>query len=292
MNAKLKNLKSTVIFAPLSKVQRYHIRQSIFLASVPLICGTLLLFLLWIFTKLNLFFLESSGMAFDEQIREAYFKQVEIETYGVVGYLLLQVSVSLVASFLVMRWATAPFSSAQLMVEKAMKNPGDLKPSAQWLSESPGFDRVIWAFCLRVKSGGENQVKSLPQFGLNIPFLIKFVLTYGTLSVSTGYVLSIIMDSVYKRVVDLALQLVKSKGISGHYFIAQQEILQDANNITIVMAMLIYIYMGFQISRHMSSMLFVFSRSIKEDRFPIYLRSGDLYTGLADTLNEARRKIG
>jgi hypothetical protein len=283
--------KNKVIVPPFSSILKYHIRYAIFLASVPLICGVLLLLLLWVFTTLNLYFFEANGMLVDEQIRGAYFKQVELETYGVIGYLILQVAVSLVASFLVMRWATAPFSSGEAMVRTAMDDPANLKPSSKWMSESPAFDRVIWLFCLRVKSGGENQVKDFPSYGLNIPFLAKFLLTFGTLSVSTGYVLSIIMDSVYRRIVELSFQLVKSKNFSGHYFVAQQEILQTATNLTIGVAVLIYLYMGIQISKHMSNMLFVFSRAVRDDRFPIYLRAGDLFTGLADTMNKARERI-
>jgi len=279
------------IIAPLSKIQKYHIRYSIFLGSVPLICGSILLLLLWVFTKLNLFYLESRGMVLDPQIREAYFSQVQMETFAVIGYLVLQVAVSLVASFLVMRWATAPFATSERQVKVAMSTPDKLKPEVNWMSESPAFDRIVWQFCLRIKAGGENTVKDLPYFGLNYPFLIKYFLTYGALSVSTGYVLSIIMDTIYRRTVELGLQLVRTKEIGQHYFLAQQDILKDATYFAMILSICIYLWIGVLISKQMSNMLFVFSRAIKDDRFPIYLRMGDLYTGLAETLNEARTKI-
>lgn len=288
MNAKNRNPE---LLAPLSKIQKYHIRYSIFLASVPLICGSVLLLLLWVFTKLNLYFLESRGMVLDPQVREAYFSQVQMETFAVIGYLVLQVAVSLVASFLVMRWATAPFATSERQVRTALKTPDKLKPEVNWMSESPAFDRLIWQFCLRIKAGGENTVKELPNFGLNYPFLIKYFLTYGALSISTGYVLSIIMDTIYRRIIDLGLQLVKANDIGQHYFLAQQDILKDATYFTMIFSVCIYLYIGVLISNQMSNMLFVFSRAIKDDKFPIYLRMGDLYTGLAETLNEGREKI-
>jgi hypothetical protein len=38
-------------------------------------------------------------------------------------------------------------------------------------------------------------------------------------------------------------------------------------------------------------MIFVFSRSIQDDRFPITLRGNDCYRDLSALLNEARKKI-
>ncbi len=285
------SLKNKVIFANLSDVQRYHLFYTFILSIVPLCCGLLLLMLISVFSNLNLYFLESNGLMLNEMVREAYFRQVESEMISVAGYLAFQVLVTSVVSFLVMRWATAPFSSAHKTVKTAMENPEGLRPSPRWLSESPAFDRIIWLFSLRVKSGGENQVKEMVRFGTNLPFFAKFLLTFGVLSVSTGYVLSIIMDSVYKRVIDLALQLVKTNSTVSHYFLAQQDILVDANTVMICLSMFIYFVIGFHISRYMATMLFVFSRAIYEDKFPITLRSVDLYTELAEILNKARNRI-
>jgi hypothetical protein len=287
----LQSMKNKVIFGSLTDVQRYHLFYTFILSIVPLCCGLLLLMLISVFSNLNLYFLESNGLMLNEMVREAYFRQVEAEMISVAGYLAFQVFVTSVVSFLVMRWATAPFSSARKMIKAAMENPDSLRPNPRWLSESPAFDRIIWLFSLRVKSGGENQVKEMVRFGTNLPFFAKFLLTFGVLSVSTGYVLSIIMDSVYKRVIDLALQLVKSNSTVSHYFLAQQDILIDANTLMICLSMFFYFIIGFQISRYMATMLFVFSRTIYEDKFPITLRSVDLYTDLADILNKARNRI-
>lgn len=287
----LKSIQNKVLFKSLSEVQRYHLFYTFVLSVVPLCCGLLLLMLISVFSNLNLYFLESNGLILNEMVREAYYRQVEAEMISVTGYLIFQVFVTGIVSYLVMRWATAPFSSAIKMVKTAMESPDQLRPNPRWLSESPAFDRIIWLFSLRIKSGGENQVKEMVRFGTNLPFFAKFLLTFGVLSVSTGYVLSIIMDSVYKRVIELALQLVKTNNTVSHYFLAQQDILNDANTLMICVAMFFYFLLGLQISRYMATMLFVFSRAIYEDRFPITLRSVDLYTELADVLNKARNRI-
>ena len=282
----------TIPLPDLSPTSRYHIHYTLLLSAVPLVCGLVLILLLSVFSKLNLYFLEANGMLLDEQVRDAYFKQVELETFSVVGYLFLQVFVTAIASFVVMRWATAPFTGAQKMIRQAMANPNALKPASRWLSESPIFDRLIWLFCLRIKSGGENQVKTpLPSFGTNIPFLVKFLAVFITLSFSTGYVLSIIMESVYGRIVDLGLHLTKSTGATGHYFLAQQEMLQDANTLTTACALACYFVLGLSISRYMATMLFVFSKAVHQDRFPVTLRADDVYSELADTVNQARASI-
>jgi hypothetical protein len=282
----------TIPLPTLTLISRYHIRYTLLLSAVPLACGLILILLLSVFSKLNLYFLEANGMLPNEQVRDAYFKQVELEIFSVVGYLFLQVFVTAMASFVVMRWATAPFTGAQAMIQKAMENPDRLKPASRWFSESPTFDRLVWLFCLRIKSGGENQVKSrLPSFGANIPFLVKFLAAFTVLSFSTGYVLSIIMGSVYGRIVDLGLHLTKSTGATSLYFLAQQEILQDANTLTTACALGCYFVLGLSISRYMTTMLFVFSKTMHEDRFPISLRSNDIYGELAQTMNQARARV-
>ncbi len=285
-----KRFKNIVIFPALTPLARYRLCYSALLTAVPLACGLVLLMLVSIFSQLNLYFLEANGLPLDEKIRDAYFKQVELEIFSTTGYFALQIVVTAIAAYMVMRWATAPFVNAQTMVRTAIDQPEKLRPASSWLSESPAFDRVIWLFCLRLKGGGPNQVKELIPFGTNFPFLAKFLLTFGTLSLSTGYVLSIIMDSVYRRVVELAVHLVNSGKMGSHYFLAQQQILQDANTLTTSLAMLIYFFLGLKISRYMAVMIFVFSRAIKEDSFPLTLRATDLYGSFAKTLNEARQK--
>jgi hypothetical protein len=281
------------VIAPLGPVGRYHLRSSLFLTCVPFLCGIVLLLLLMVFAKLNLYYLESNGFPVDEQLRDAYYVQVQTETLGVAGFLLLQLAVTSVVSIVVMRWASAPFLNAARTLQTAITNPDRLKPQNRWLSESPFFDRVMWLFALRVKNGGENQVKENPRFIANLFFLVKFWVTFTALSVVTGYFMGIIIGSVYEKIIALALELVKAKSLpaSQHFFAAQQDILRDAVTITTGLSLVIYFFIGLGISRYMTTMIAVFARTLEEDRFPVQLRSDDVYHGLASVMNRAREKI-
>jgi hypothetical protein len=284
--------KNHELLQSLSATARYQLRYILLLAAVPLACGTMLLLLFYVFAELNLYFLEANGLILDEQVREGYFQQVGMEVFSVIGYLGLQVAATFVAATVVMRWAAAPFSAAVESVRSAMASGGNTPLArTRWFSESPSFDRLTDEFAQGVKAGKKASFTKPQSFATNYPFLIKFVVTFGILSVSTGYVMSIIMDSVYRRIVDLALQIVKANSFVGHYFTAQQDILQKANSFTVALSLLLYFFVGLQISRYMGKMLFVFSRAIHEDRFPIVLREGDIYTGLAQALNEARDRL-
>jgi hypothetical protein len=276
----------------LNDSDRYQIKYILLLVSIPLFCGTLLLLLFYVFAELNLYFLEANGLILDEQVREGYFQQLGIEIFSVIGYLGLQLLATFVAAIVVMRWASAPFASAMVHMKAALEKK-DLSESSftRWLSESPSFEKQIKQFSENVRQG-RLQATDKPQgFATNYPFLLKFVIMFGILSLSTGYVMSIILDSVYTRIVSLALQTVKANQFVGHYFVAQQEILQKANSFTVALSLLLYFLVGLQISRHMGTMIFVFSRAIHEDRFPIVLRSSDIYVGLAESLNEGRSRI-
>lgn len=282
------------VTAPLGPIARYNLRYSIILTLVPFFCGLLLMLLLTVFAKLNLFYLEASGMLVNEQVRDAYFAQVQIETMSVAGFLLLQMIMTAAVSIVVMRWASAPFTSAMRTVETAMNSPDKLRPSMRLLSESPGFDRVIWLFALRVKNGGDNQIKESPmRFMANLLFLGKFVIAYTILSIVTGRFMGITIGIVYEKIVALAIQLVKNTNMTaaGHYFAAQQDVLQDAITITTVVSIVVYLLIGLNVARYMSTMIWVFSRALEEDRFPVQLRTDDVYHGLAASLNRARERI-
>lgn len=281
--------------APLGPIARYHVRYTALLTAVPLICGVVLMLLLSVFAKLNLFYLEANGMMMNDEVREAYFSQVQTETMGMAGFLLLQLVVTAIISIVVMRWASAPFNNAAATVKMAMTNPDSLQPHSRMLSESPFFDRVVWLFALRVKSGGANQIKdSANGLMTNVLFFTKFSVTFGVLSVVTGYFMGITISTVYSKIVSLAIQLVRNTNMTaaGHYFAAQEEVLRDATMITTAVSIVIYVVVGMRISRYMATMIFVFSRALEEDRFPIQLRTDDIYHGLAAQLNKAREKIG
>jgi hypothetical protein len=288
------NFKSKVLFAPLGPIARYHLRYTLLLTAIPLICGTILTALLTVFAKLNLYFLESNGLLVDDQVREAYFNQVQIEVFNMVGHIGLHLFVTLVVAIVVMRWSSAPFLSAFRTVETALDKPEKLQPSVRWLSESPFFDRIIWLFSLRVKSGGENQVKKVEGDHItNFLFFGKFVLTFGVLSLLAGYTMGSTIGSIYERIVSLGVQLISRGNVSQaqHYFIAQAEILQDASFYMTLVSFGANLVVGWTISRNMATMIQVFSRALEEDRFPIQLRTNDIYHNLAHILNRARERI-
>ena len=118
-------------------------------------------------------------------------------------------------------------------------------------------------------------------------------MAFVTLSVLTGYSMGIVISSVYDRITALAFTLVKNSSLiaSQHFFAAEQDILYDATMITMFTSLVIYLVIGLQISRYMTSMIFVFSRAIEEDRFPVQLRLTDVYHGLATVLNRARDRM-
>ena len=74
-------------------------------------------------------------------------------------------------------------------------------------------------------------------------------------------------------------------------FVAQQEIMQDIVWLFFAVSLVIFLFVGYQISRYMREMTQIFSFRIERNRFPIRLRQSDVYHGLADRLNEAFEKF-
>lgn len=281
-----------VIVSPLGPIARYHLTYAFLLSLAPIVSFGVMTMLLSIFARLNLYFLEANGLILDSQVREAYYRQVEAQVLEVSGYFILQLFVTAIASYLVMRWASAPFRGAQAQIETALTNPEALRPRSRWLSESPDFDRLVWDFSLRIKNRTPHEPsKQVPAYATNISFLAKFLLAFGTLSVLTGSVLSIFLDAIYLRIVGLALQFVPAGKVKGHYFLEQQELMQDVTWLLTGTSLLYYLVLGIVISRYMGTMIWVFSRSLAEDRFPVTIRHTDIYPTLAQTMNDARAKL-
>ena len=289
VQVKPRGILHTEIVAPLSPMKKYNLRHVLYLAAIPIICAAAFVALLSIFSKLNLYYLQSNGLIVDDQIRTAYFHQVEMRIWEVLWYFLAQVLVTIIVGAVCMKWANAPFVSAEKMVLKTISDPDSLKPGAKMLSESLVFDRFVWQHCLRIRSGGPNTLQDLklPNLGVNYLFLGKFYLVFGALSLLTGSVMGIIINTVFDKIVNLAINLVQNANVMTHYFVAQQEILKDAAFAMTILSLLFFFVIGLQISNYMSKMIFVFCRTMKEDRFPVQLRNGDIYDGFADALNKS-----
>ena len=51
-----------------------------------------------------------------------------------------------------------------------------------------------------------------------------------------GFVMGAIISSVYEKIVSIAIQFVQKKELMTHYFVAQQEILNDATKLMIALS--------------------------------------------------------
>ena len=289
MKSKILNKQIT---APLSAVTKYQLLRSLLLAAVPFICGLLVFSLLYVFTVLNLFYLEANGLFVDDQIRDAYNMQMEGELIDLGWLFLAQVLVTWTVGFVTLRWATSPFTKAARMLTRTM-NEEKVVPENDILSESMRFDHYIWQFVLRLRTGSPNTLQNdkLSASFLNYTFLAKFLVCFSILSFLLGEVTSVFVSSVYQRIVTMALLLLQNPKNIGHYFLAQQEVMLNVAKIIGIISFLLYLIIGIRISHRMSTMIYVFSQSIKNDAFPIFLREGDIYHKLAEILNIAHEKL-
>ena len=281
----------------LSPVQKYKFTYSMLLASVPLICITILTLLIIVFAKLNLYYLETKGLIVNPIIRDAYYGQVLMEVGSVSWYFLLLIVVTFSLSWLVMGWATSPFVNAQKLLLTALHEPEKLKNNSQWLSESVSFDKIFWSFAEQIKykkfeeSSDQAEYSAKNAFS-TLPFLGKYIAIFSLLSIMTGYIMGIFFSTIYSKVVSISMQFSNALNvIHGHYFLAQEEVLSDAVTLMIVLSFVSYLLIGRAIGNYMSTMIYVFCRSVKERNFPLILRQRDIYHPLAEVLNTAFQLI-
>lgn len=286
------DMKDIELFPALSKVRRYQISSALMLTSVPLICTITLIALLFFFAQLNLYYLENSGLIVNDLIRGAYYYQVQQEMIEVIGYVAALLALTFLVSMFLMNWAISPFVNAEKVLRNSLQNPDANNEENDWLSESPAFHHVIWGLSQRLKDSKHPFDKiDEPKYRFNLRFMFKFVLSFFCISAVTGFILGILLNTVYLKIVSLAVTIVRLNQRS-YYFIAQEELLKSGVYFMVGLSCIVYLVMGVGIVRYMSNMLFVFTRAVKEHHFPLKLRDSDIYHSLADAISQVADKAG
>ena len=269
----------------INPITDYQIGQTALLTAVPFFSALLLFVMLFIFSKLNLYFLEANGAVDDPQVREAYFQEVQIAIFRASGYFALLLTATAALSYVVTSWAVAPFRAAEKLLRHNKEHPGTIIQNSRFLSEIPGMDRIFREFALgTLKKPNAGEETYIP--GKSYVFMAKYLAIFIFLSTITGYSLGIILSSTYEEIVSLGLRLIPSARHIGYYFSEQEDILNKATLILSVAALAIYIYIGIRMLRYMTVMCMIFCRAVQENRHPLRLRGDDIYHGLAAIVNE------
>ena len=280
--------QKVILFKDPNPVQRFRARYAIYLALVPLVCALVLLALVLIFAKLNLYHLEGSGVIIDPQVRTAYYDQVIEEVAPILGYFSLMLLLTLAVGWVVMNWATHPFRHAEEALRRLVVEKKRIEIDMNWQTESLDFEQTVQAYIDAVSSKSKLEKSSEPtvRYTLNYKFLFKFIAVFLPVSIITSMILRIVVESVYGKIVSLALNLLHGRTIQSHYILAQQEVLDDTQNIMLIVSVFAYFLIGRYLSHHISTMIFVFTRAMRETKFPVKLRPTDIYHSLADVLNQ------
>ena len=208
---------------------------------------------------------------------DLYFDQVILEIQDVVWMTGLLFIATAAVSFIVMTWATSPFTAGEKYLRLCLLANASRPMPSRFFSEAPEFSMVVSRLAGRFNDP-EFPFDQMPEtkYSFNVRFFIKFLMIYTPLSALSGYLFYIQFSAVYLKVVNLGVSLIRIKQW-GHYFVAQFEILQIATNLCIGVSFVIYVISGYYITRYLSNMTFVFSRAIRERHFPIRLRDSDVY---------------
>lgn len=270
----------------------YKLRVATSIALVPMLTAAMVAALLFIFLKLNLFHMEALGLVINEEVRGAYYDHVIRELMVEIPTILTLIIAIFFLGFIVVSWAVSPFVRAERLIRRTCLSSHDREFRYDvHFTEDANFDALVRDFVQEVESGLPVEPTGLiVRRRTQWRFLFEYFLVFGVISALSGAVFSAVFLSVYERVVSLSLQLVMVRNLKGHYFNAQQDMLADILNFTVTFSFVAYLWIGRVVHRHLSVNLYVFSRVIAEARFPIALRPGQTFYGLADALNRAYQK--
>lgn len=285
-------MKNFVLFPPLSKVRRYQLTYSLLLTSVPLICAVGLMALLLFFGQLNLYFLENGGLMVNDSVRQAYFDQMQLEVQDVWWLMGTLFTLTFGVSYFLMGWAVSPFVNGENLLRSALNSDRKMAEEENWLSESPIFHRMIWGLAQKLRDKNHSlESAEKVKYRFNYRFFTKFVLSFSLVSLGTGFVLGIILNTVYVKIVSLAITLMRMNNNS-HFFIAQEQLLRSGVIYMVILSCFVYAIIGVSVTRYMSNMLFVFSRAVEKGHFPLELRDSDIYHGLAHAISDVASASG
>jgi hypothetical protein len=283
-------MKNIVIFNSFGRVWNYRLKCTLLLTSVPVFCSLSLLAILYFVSQQNLYFLEISGLVINELIRQGYRDQVILEMANVVWMFLGLFIFTFGISYVLSGWVVSPFVNAEKILRGSLKDRSIIQEENDWLSESPHFHKLIWGLCQRLtdRNFPFDKIEEV-EYQFSYRFFTKFVVAFSFVAVMTGYITSVMLDVVHIKIVSLALKLIKIQN-KGHYFLAQEELLNAGVYIITGISIFAFVIIGFYLTRYMSNMIFVFTRAIREHHFPLVLRDSDVYHGLADAISEVARE--
>lgn len=280
------------VFPKLTKPQSYQFKCAFLLTGVPLVCALFLTALIFFFAQQNLYFLENGGLLISEEIRQAYHDKVLLELVDVSWYIFALFALTFGISYFLMGWAVSPFINAERVLRKALEDPNCKSEENDWFSESPTFHHVIWGMVQRLKDPSyQYDAFEEPTFQFSYRFMLKFCLSFLVVSFSTGAVLGIMITTVYNKIIDLAISLMRLSN-QHYYFLAQEELLRTGVFLTILLSCFTYLVIGYYVTRYLSNMVFVFARAVKLHHFPLKLRDSDIYHDLAWAISELARRAG
>src|SRR3989344_8890477 len=196
-------MRNFIVFAKLSRVRRYKLITALWLAAVPIAIIAVVFAILSIFVKVNLYHIESLGVLINEHIREGYYDQIIGHLDEIAPQILFLIGSVFIISYVVMRWATSPFERARIYIERHILSPREEKRSRSFsVSEDPVFEQLVRDFCEQISAGvpaaARIKVESRPH---SIRFLIKYAITYISISFLVGLSLSSIFFLAYDKIV-------------------------------------------------------------------------------------------
>jgi hypothetical protein len=224
----------------------------------------------------------------DIQVRTAYYDRVISEIMPLLGYFGILLLLTFAISWIVMSWANHPFVSAEKALNALLNEKKRVELDQGWQAESLDFEQTVQAYidAVDLKQKPAKLDEPVVRYSLSYKFLFKFAAVFIPMSLLSSLSLRIIVESVYGRIVSLALNLLHGRTIQSHYILAQQEVIEDALTAVLLLTIFSYALIGRNISHHISTMIFVFTRAMREGKFPIRLRPADIYHRLADVLNK------
>lgn len=290
----VERMQRVVLFRNLSRVEKFKLKYALLLAFIPAVCSVVPLLLVFVFSKLNLYYLEGNGVIIEPQIRVAYYDQVISEILPIMGYFIGLLALTTPVAWIVMNWVTYPFIRAEKAIRKLLSSGERIDINSGWQAENIDFEETVTAYLKAIsepKSAEKNQEETV-RYSLSYSFLFKFLAVFVPLGLIAAGVLRVLIDSAYGKIVSLALNLLHGRSVQSHYIIAQQEVLEDAQAIMLFISLLAFGLIGRSLSHHISTMIFVFTRAMREGKFPIRLRPTDIYHSLAEALNLINNRRG
>lgn len=224
--------------------------------------------------KINSYYFISIGFPSFEGNQSVFFEYLTKNIYSFIPWVFAFFVVLFFAGIYVAKSLLRPFEAIAKYSEEAIDNVEAVYESSYFSSQRllASFSEYFFSYIRLSRNEKKLKTNLLPTQYTKIHapvfdkiFLFHFILIIGVMCIFTSWFIQLISADVYSNMVDIALQMLKKKNITGmaSFLTRQSEVIEFYTSIAISITFIFYTILGFHLYSKVSGAAFGFFATMR-----------------------------